>query len=152
MKIINETLLKIFRSPMALTCDWCGRVGPVEACHRQARGIGGGSRLDIRINILSMGTAFGCSCHRKQHDGTLTVILGVILTAEEVSDRMLAIIARREHLSEVQVREEINRINRLDKDATRCPNHGKGKYAGYPYLFKINEYEPVCPECERSRL
>jgi hypothetical protein len=154
MIVKNEKILKEFRTPGP--CEWCGRWCQVrEAAHMQRRSQG---RLDIRINLWSAGGPFDCGCHHREHCNKLTTPLcNKPLLPHEVSDRILAIIARRERLSEVQVREEINRINRLYKWAPRCEVHGKG-LAGYPLDMRewrpgpgwdADGFEQYCPECER---
>jgi hypothetical protein len=34
-----------------------------------ACGHGGGNRLDVSVNLVSVGVAFTCICHRATHDG-----------------------------------------------------------------------------------
>jgi hypothetical protein len=78
MVIINETLLDEFR--MAGRCSWCGRSGPTEPHHLFARGFGGGSRLDIRCNLLPT-----CrECHQNIHAGVVTLsdLLAVVSQRE----------------------------------------------------------------------
>lgn len=62
MIVKNEKLLKSMRE--SGLCEWCGVwCERREPHHIHARGMGGGSRLDIPINLVSLGTAGDCSCH-----------------------------------------------------------------------------------------
>ena len=67
MRIIDETVLDQFR--FAPKCEWCGRAPrrgvSLEPHHIHGRGFGGGSRLDVRINLAAL-----CrECHQSHHDG-----------------------------------------------------------------------------------
>ena len=98
MRIVDEELLDEFRSR---PCEWCGSGHRSDPHHIFTRGMDGGSRLDIRINLISL-----CRhCHIQVHYGNL--------------DRIHL-------LKEVSIREgkplefivgEIQRIRRLPKDA-----------------------------------
>lgn len=88
MKIVCEPLLNVFRQ--IGVCSWCGNAGRTEVAHIVARGMGGGSRLDIPVNLVSLGAAFSCRCHAKSHEGErpLTVdLLAVIAARYEVSQK-----------------------------------------------------------------
>lgn len=84
MTIIDDELLATFR--LGGTCDNCLRRCKQRVPHHlKARGMGGGKRLDIRLNLLSLGPDFVCCCHRSHHD------------VNEPSYReLLGIVARRE--------------------------------------------------------
>lgn len=72
MIVVNETLLDEFRGPGP--CEWCGKpCKRREPHHLWARGIGGGSRMDIRINLIALGHSetFQCGCHKRIHAGGL---------------------------------------------------------------------------------
>jgi hypothetical protein len=65
MIIKNESLLAEFRKRSH--CEWClrPRRGKLEPNHIFGRGAGGGQRLDIRVNLVSL-----CwQCHGDYHDG-----------------------------------------------------------------------------------
>ena len=64
MIVIDEKLLASFRGPGI--CEWCKRyAGHRHAAHVRPRQMGGGSRLDVRINLISL-----CwFCHLAQHEG-----------------------------------------------------------------------------------
>lgn len=65
MIIKNEALLREFRRKDR--CELCHRLGHVQVHHVYCRGLGGGHRLDIRENLISL-----CwRCHRLFHDGLL---------------------------------------------------------------------------------
>lgn len=96
MRVTNESVLDQFRGPGI--CEVCGkRVRNREPHHIQARGMGGGSRLDVPINLVATCAAFsgGDDCHRKAHDGHIPRRV------------FLEIVARREGLTADQVQERI---------------------------------------------
>lgn len=142
VKIVNPSYLKSFRLT-SRQCEWCKYTQELEVHHVQRRSHG---RIDAWCNVLALCGAFARGCHAKADAG--------IITKYELWQR----IACREKVRLETVVEEIDRINRLDKDSHRCPNHGKGKYAGYPLRhFTIShgwEADPEqgfeCPECERK--
>lgn len=62
MRIANDLLLDYFRSR---PCEVCGRAPPSEPHHVYRTGIGGGSRLDVALNLMSL-----CRlCHERYHHG-----------------------------------------------------------------------------------
>ena len=92
MQVIDEPLLEEFRwGP----CDWCGETGRCDPHHLWGRGMGGGSRLDIEINLVSL-----CRfCHRSHHDGnepTRADLLAIVAAREDTTQD--AIIAQIAHL------------------------------------------------------
>lgn len=142
MKIINKPLLDAFRASHR-SCEWCGKPGPIEVHHLQSRGFGGGTRLDISINLFAFGHAYTCNHHGAYHAATL----GTFGNREYVDEVIRSKVAYREKVTVEYIESEIARINRLDKDSPRCGKcSGKGKYAGYPLLG-----DGSCPECERAR-
>ncbi len=69
MIVENELLLAEYRLPGP--CDFCGKLCRVrEPCHAIAKGMGGGRRMDVPLNLLAGGSSrtFECGCHRRQHD------------------------------------------------------------------------------------
>lgn len=97
MRIFNPDLLAEFRRK---PCEWCG-LTPAEPHHWHARGIGDGSRLDIRENLISL-----CRpCHNKIHSGNLRRYV------------LLNYIAAREGTTPEQIIQRINYLLRLPKDA-----------------------------------
>ncbi|NPV52196.1 MAG: hypothetical protein HPY71_01580 [Firmicutes bacterium] len=65
MKIIDRRAIEAARKPY---CELCGRRGPVEVHHVFSRGMGGGGRLDVHFNLISL-----CwQCHRAYHDGRIS--------------------------------------------------------------------------------
>jgi len=65
MKIIDEPLLDEFRRKVL--CEWCERPAVLVPHHIYARGMGGGGRLDIRENLISL----CCICHHFAHMGAI---------------------------------------------------------------------------------
>lgn len=103
MKIEDELLLQEFRDK--LRCEWCQRTSrrSLAPHHWYARGMGGGSRLDIRENLIGL-----CAdCHRQAHTGEID------------RESLLAVIAQREGLQQDQVREIIWAALRADKETDR---------------------------------
>lgn len=95
MIIKDDDLLHAFR--LQTRCEWCGQ--PTPGCdphHLHARGLGGGSRLDIAINLIGL-----CRrCHNDCHAGNVT------------SSDLRAVIARREHTTQDAIQTEIWRLLR----------------------------------------
>lgn len=65
MIVISEKTLKLFKGPGFCECG-CGWYGPLDPNHILQRGPGGGSRLDIRANLLGLRHE---PCHNAYHDG-----------------------------------------------------------------------------------
>lgn len=71
MIVKDEALLDEFRGPGL--CQFCGKWNKVrEPHHWKPKGAGGGSRLDIRENIISMGFVWGCGCHDKAENAKIS--------------------------------------------------------------------------------
>jgi hypothetical protein len=101
MVILNEGLLKYFRSKKL--CELCGRPIPhgrkAEPHHVKCRGHGGGSRLDVALNLVS-----ACwLCH------------GQVQEDPQGQARCVEVIAYREGLLPEQVQEAIWRLLQRDK-------------------------------------
>lgn len=88
MKIISEATLDLFRQKQR--CEWCGcRVARCDPHHWKPRGIGGGSRLDIKENLIGL-----CrECHNRAESGDIprSAILETIadregMTPEQVQE------------------------------------------------------------------
>ena len=94
MIVINKPLLAEFRAK--LVCEHCGRaiIGPAEPHHWKPKGMGGGSRLDIRCNLIALDSR----CHRMAEDGNIP------------RETILAIIAQREGMLQDEVQAEIWRL------------------------------------------
>lgn len=94
--ICNERLLHYFRER---PCDWCGRPGPSEAAHIYARGIGGGSRIDAFLNLVSL-----CrSCHDGHH-----------LRQTPSKQQLWEVVAKREGLESWEVcRDAVHKLLRI---------------------------------------
>ncbi len=95
MIIRNDYLLEKFRR--RLQCECCGKRGYVEAHHLWTRGMGGGGRLDININLIAL-----CRfCHSEFHAGHVA------------RGELLHIVARREHRTVDGITQEILRLRRV---------------------------------------
>ncbi len=103
MKIVDELLLESFRAPGR--CEYCGHYCQRrEPHHIFSRGMGGGSRLDVRINLISLCPAFvGQECHNQYHAGH-------ILRCD-----LLAIVAKREGRLQTDIEAEIYKLRRARK-------------------------------------
>lgn len=120
MQVIDELLLEEFRQ--AMVCERCRKAGPVEAHHLWSRGIGGGGRLDVRLNIAAL-----CrECHQGHHNGQ-----------RPLKCDLLALVAAREGCLQGDIEAEIWRLRRANQgagegnnetdpgnqwDALRCPS------------------------------
>ena len=102
MTVDDADLLDEFRRKPR--CEWCNarsRHG-LDPHHVFARGMGGGGRLDVRINLVSL-----CrTCHGEVHGGRI------------MRRDLLAIVAAREGMLQDDVEREIYRLRRLPKGAT----------------------------------
>ncbi len=98
MIIRDEKLLDLFRGPGA--CELCGKgCMKREPHHVIAKGMGGGRRLDIRINIVGVGSSPGmeCQCHNNADTAAekarcLRVIAEREMTTVEAIERATAFI------------------------------------------------------------
>lgn len=100
MIVKDEKVLTRFRQ--APRCEWCGRPTPhgCDPHHVFAKGLGGGSRLDIAINLASL-----CrSCHQSHHSGHLPL-----------REDLQAIVAQREGRFQVDIMADIYRLLRTRK-------------------------------------
>lgn len=100
MKVIDEKLLGEFRGWL---CEWCGLREWSVPHHLWARGMGGGGRLDVRINLISL-CAF---CHNDVHAGLI-----------QRCD-LLAVVAARERTTQGRIEAEIYRLRRTPKELLR---------------------------------
>lgn len=96
MQITDEALLESFRRKER--CEWCGywTGGHCHPHHLWTRGMGGGGRLDIAINLI--GLCFACH---------IDVHLGRILPCD-----VLAKVAARENWNQQDIRREMGRLRR----------------------------------------
>lgn len=107
MKIVNEILLAEFRT--AGRCEWCGAWCRVrEPSHLWGRGFGGGTRLDVRINLMGKGSTanFECGCHNAYHAGKIG------------RNELLSVVAAREQCVPDDIEVVIWLLKRLPKDPT----------------------------------
>ncbi len=98
MRIVDETVLDEFRGPGK--CEWCGfRCYALHPHHLWARGMGGGGRLDVRINLIGLCWV----CHSDVHHGDIS------------RQDLLAVVAAREGKLQSEIEEEIWRLRRTPK-------------------------------------
>ena len=103
MRIIDEPLLQLFRDKQQ--CEYCGRklrYRP-EVHHVFARGMGSGTRLDIAINLIALGSWMDCSCHQRFHAGHIA------------RHDLLAVVAAREKMLQDDIEREICRLRQARK-------------------------------------
>ncbi len=63
MRHVSEETLDLYRGPGR--CENCGAYsGHREPHHVLAKGVGSGKRLDLALNLVALGPAFSCQCHR----------------------------------------------------------------------------------------
>lgn len=105
MRIVDDNLLDYFRSRPR--CEYCGHASPgrLDPNHVYARGIGGGSRLDVVLNLVALCPGWtGGQCHDKYHNGRIS-------RAE-----LWRIIETREGLEEGQAEAAVHRLLRTPKE------------------------------------
>ena len=110
MIIRDPELLASYHTPGL--CEICGkRFAEREPHHFLARGMGGGGQIDVRWNLVALGSSkdFCCPCHTKIH------------AAEISREQVLAVIATREGVTPQQIVAELNRLRNLRKEVVRCP-------------------------------
>ena len=103
MRIVDDDLLAEFR--FAACCESCGKrlERKAQPHHLWCRGAGGGSRLDIRCNLIALGDAFECDCHAKAQPH------------RDFNDSLIAVVARREGLLPEDVGKLVNWLLRMPK-------------------------------------
>lgn len=108
MRVVDDSVLALFRVG---PCEWCGRSGPTDPHHAlYKRGMGGGSRLDHRFNLVALCRGYHrgqwVSCHDEAEAGRIT------------RADCLAVIAAREGVLQEEIEEELRRIRRLPKGSS----------------------------------
>lgn len=99
MIVIDDELLEDFARPGR--CELCGKYCiRREGHHYIARGIGGGSRMDVKENLISIGSTrlFQCQCHTLIHNGKIP------------KSRVLEVIAAREGMTPEEVTDFLNEL------------------------------------------
>jgi hypothetical protein len=105
VRVINKKLLASFSGPGR--CEYCKRfASDRDAHHIILRGHGGGSRLDLRWNIISLCTTFagGDNCHHLAHNGR-----------EITKVHLFAVVAMREDCNQDDIEGVLNAINLMPK-------------------------------------
>ena len=102
MRIENDALLQYFRSRPF--CEWCKKSGyGFDPAHVLARGLGGGSQLDVALNLCSL-----CrTCHTNHHAGF-----------SPTKEELFELIARREGLENGDV--VLQALWRLQRQTKQC--------------------------------
>ena len=111
MKLIDPEVLRMFREKT--TCEFCGRPCP-DGCdpHHfwRKRGMGGGSRIDHPLNLISLCRGYyrgkWVSCHDDAEAGRITKY------------DLLALVARREGVLQDEIITALEGIRRLSKWAS----------------------------------
>ena len=99
MRITDEPLLADFRA--ARRCELCGKPTPsgCDPHHNWPRGIGGGSRLDVRFNLISL-----CrECHTAVHLGKVSRL------------SLLQLVGKRERMTVTEIEDAKNELLRRPK-------------------------------------
>jgi hypothetical protein len=107
VKIVNESLLASMRGPGR--CEYCHKSCKVlEAAHVFSKGAG---RLDIRINLVSLGSTLGfeCQCHSKSHNANSGN--GVRPNLKD----LIQVVSEREKVMPEDIKPVIDFIRRLPK-------------------------------------
>ena len=100
MKVIDEELMQAFR--LKTHCELCGYALKYYAHphHCRHRGHDGGGRLDIQINLISLGGPWDCNCHGKYHDGNIP------------REQILEVVAKREGLTVEELTQKLDEARR----------------------------------------
>jgi hypothetical protein len=107
LRVLNKALLREFHC--VRDCEGCGR--RVKCCghHIKPAGMSGGSRMDLRINIVAIGlTEFDCSCHMDFHDGRGQ-------SCEKQKQRFLQAVGKREKCQWQDITPVVNLVWRAPK-------------------------------------
>ena len=122
MRVISENTLDLFRTDGR--CEFCGIYQRVrEPHHLWARGMDGGRRLDVPINLIALGSSqlMRCSCHTRIQNGQIPAAM------------VLDIVAKRESMTVEEITAKIWAFQRAPRDNSLCPRcEGKGTYQGTP--------------------
>ena len=131
MRIIDPALLLAFR--LRGRCEWCRKACAVEPHHLWRRGMGGGSRLDIEINLVSLCRV----CHTLTH-----------ASAEPTKQALLAIVAEREKMLQHEIVAEIRCLQRLDKNGRERPRNRPSPANAHDHGTPKKEtpHDPVPPD------
>lgn len=97
MKIVDDKLLQTFREKTI--CEYCGKTfrGGLDPHHLWAKGMGGGGRLDHKLNLIAL-----CrKDHSASHGG-----------GKPTFNELLEIVAKREGVTADYIRTEVFRMRR----------------------------------------
>lgn len=105
----DEELLAELRRPGP--CWWCGHMfSRRDPHHVEPKGIGGGKRLDVPLNLFPMGPSGpgGCLCHQLAQENKIT------------RESIEAVLASRLGLLQGQIRAAVHRLLRAPKGCKPC--------------------------------
>lgn len=106
MTILDPDLLQTMRG--AGRCSWClAWCQRLEPAHIFTRGCGGGSRIDLAVNVVPLGSAFDCGCHVENHAGH-----------EPTTENLLTVAAQRTHHGIEDIVLVMQRLIHLPGDAS----------------------------------
>jgi hypothetical protein len=102
VRIVDPDMLDLFR---LMRCEYCKRPCryPTHPHHVFGRGFGGGTRLDIRVNLIGLCGPWDGNCHGLVHAGKV------------LRCNLLAVIAAREGCLQGDIEAEVYRLRRLAK-------------------------------------
>lgn len=103
MKVINKKLLADFRAKAR--CEWCGKRGPVDACHIFGKAAG---RVDIQENLIALDRF----CHSLSHNANKGN------GARPTRVDLLLIVSRRENTTPEAIEAKVMRLRADDRVKT----------------------------------
>ena len=148
MRIIHETLLASFRTDR---CEWCGRTGGAEGHHYWFKRSQG--RLDHPWNLVSL-------CRGWHHGNWVSCHDLAEATYKKSRHALLTIVAAREQVPKSEIRKELERLRKADKDeiAARA-SPWNGEALADNQVGRERQRQSVCGclpastcRCRRSRL
>ena len=124
----DDKMLSLFR--LAFSCSYCRQPTPggTDPCHVITRGVGGGTRLDVPLNLVSL-----CrTCHNENHAGRSP-------TREELCE----LVGERYGYKSHEVLARLHRMIRAPKEARPCRDcEGAGRLMDQKLCHSYQ-----CPTC-----
>lgn len=120
MRIVDYALLE--RMGSSRVCEYCGRrlKHKGEVNHIISRGLGGGHRMDIPLNLTLLGSPWDCGCHEAYHHGRIA------------RDELVWIAAIREHYLFEDAWEELRAVQRAVTPPGERKRYGRPKKRPVP--------------------